>query len=77
MPVEWEVAGSNPSVVLFFSPFLFFLFLSFPLAAFSFFSLLSIFPFKLAPPLQCLSIFSSCGIISLCMVLACACRVGF
>ena len=51
MPVELKVAGLNPGVVHFF-------FLSFfsPLVSF-FFLLLSIIPFKLAPPLQCSSIF--------------------
>ena len=63
MPVELKVAGSNPGVVHFFSLPQFF-FLSFPFFPFPFFLspgflffLLSIIPFKLAPPLQCSSIF--------------------
>ena len=55
LAVEWKVAGSSPTVEFFF-PLLFFFFpLSF--SPFLFFFLPPFFPFTLAPPLQCSSIF--------------------
>ena len=63
MLVEFKVVGSNPGVVhfffsflIFFSPFLFSLPFFFS-PGFFFSLLLSTIPFKLAPPLQCSSIF--------------------
>ena len=63
LAAEWKVAGSSPAVELcFFSLSLFFILLSFfpfPLflSSLPFISPPSFFPFMLAPPLQCSSIF--------------------